>query len=262
MMRFKVDSFDRILLKFGPMYSGHTPFDESGRIVKFEYTRGRKREVQPENCLGLVLVWTQTRGLLNVLQLVFGLTYTNLPVYLRFGVRLFVETFRNDPLSRVSIPSMEEIKSFKEAFAARHPLLTNCWVTMDGLKLFLQQSGNRIIQERYYNCWMHDHYVTYVFCFCPDGTITIGFFNVPGSVHDGQVAEYGNIYEKLEDVFHLTCAKCCVDLAFGNMNREYLYKLSQDLFGSSALTRHERKLEVRKKGRQHQRNRQLNGGCP
>jgi hypothetical protein len=53
-----------------------------------------------------------------VLQLVFGLTYTNLSKYLRFGVRLFVETFRDNPLARVSIPSAEEIKSFKEAFAA------------------------------------------------------------------------------------------------------------------------------------------------
>jgi hypothetical protein len=40
--------------------------------------------------------------------------------------------------------------SFKEAFAARHPLLANCWVTMDGLKLFLQQSRNAIVQEHYY----------------------------------------------------------------------------------------------------------------
>jgi hypothetical protein len=155
-----------------------------------------------------VLVWTQTRGLLNVLQLVFGLTYTNLPMYLRFDVRLFVKTFRDDPLARVSIPSAEEIESFKEAFAAQHPLLTDCWVIMDGLKFFLQQSGNAIIQERYYNGWMHNHYVTSVFSFCPDGTIPIAFFIIRGSVHDSQVAECGNIYGKLEAVFHSTGAKC------------------------------------------------------
>jgi hypothetical protein len=45
----------------------------------------------------------------------------------------------------------------------------------------------------------------------------------------------------------LTGAKCCIDLAFGNVNREYLYKPSQDLFGSLALTRRERKLELSKK---------------
>jgi hypothetical protein len=261
MMGFNIDSFNRILLKFGPMYSGHMSFDESGRIVEFEYTRGQKREVQPEDCLMLVLVWMQTRGSLNVLQLVLSLTYTNLFVNLRFGVRLFVEKFRDDPLAGVNIPSAEEIKSFKQAFAVWHPLLTNCWVTMDGLKLFLQQSKNAIIQEHYYNGWMHDHYVTSVFSFCLDGTIPIAFINVPGSVHNSQVAEYGNIYGKLEDVFCLTEAKCCVGLAFGNMNREYLYKLSQDLFGSSAPTRHERKLELRKIVRQHRCNRQLNGGC-
>ncbi len=213
-------------------------------IVEFEYTTGRKREVQPKDCLGLVLVWMQTRGLLNVFQLVFGLTYTNLSVYLRFGMRLFVKMFRDDKLARVKIPSAEEIESFKEAFAARDPLLTDCWATIDGLKLYLQQSGNANIQERYYNGWMHDHYVMSIFCFCPGGTITIAFFNVPGLVHDSQVAEYGNIYDKLEDVFQSTGAKCCVDLAFGQVNREYLYKLSQDLFGSLAPTRHERKLEL------------------
>ena len=93
MMGFDAMSFDRILEKFGPMYSGYTPFDLSGMIVEFVYTSGRKREVQPEDCLGLVLMWTRTRGSLNVLQLVFGLTYSNLCIYLRFGICIFVKIF-------------------------------------------------------------------------------------------------------------------------------------------------------------------------
>ncbi len=100
---FDCKSFDKVLEKFAPMYPGHTPFDESGMIVEFKYTQGRKGEVQPEDCLGLVLVWTRTRGLLNVIQLVFGLTYSNLSVYLRFGTRLIIETLRNNPLASVSI---------------------------------------------------------------------------------------------------------------------------------------------------------------
>ena len=155
------------------MFSCHTPFHESGFIVPFEYVTGRKREVQPEDCLGLVLVWTQTRGALNVLQLVFGLTYTNLSVYLRFGIRLLIETFHDDPLARVCLPSPEKIYEYMSAFGERHPLLHNCWATMDGLKLYLQQAGSTEIQERFYNGWTHDHYVTSVFCFCPDGTIPI-----------------------------------------------------------------------------------------
>lgn len=245
MMGFDCESFHKILEKFGPMFSTHTPFDKSGMIVEIEYddNRGRKREVQPVDCLGLVLVWTRTRGPLNVLQLVFGLTYTNLSVYLRFGIRIIVETSHDDPLARVSIPSTEKIDEYKAAFGARHSLLNDCWATMDGLKLYLQQSGNFEIQERFYNGWTHDHYVTSVFCFCPDGTIPIAFFNVPGSVHDSQVADLGGIYDKLEKVYATTGGKCCVDSAFGNVARDFLLKSGQDILGSSAPTRQEQNRE-------------------
>jgi hypothetical protein len=37
---------------------GIKPLLMSRMIVEFKYTAGRKREVQPEDCLGLVLVWT------------------------------------------------------------------------------------------------------------------------------------------------------------------------------------------------------------
>ncbi len=247
MLGFDCKSFDKVLKKIAPIFSGHTPFDKAGMIVEFEYIQGRRRVVQPEDCLGLVLVWTRTRGLLHVLQLVFGLTYSNLSVYLRFGMHIIIETFRHDPLARVSIPLAEEIESFKAAFAEQHPLLNDCWATMDGLKLYLQTAGNAYIQERFYNGWTHDHYVTSVFYFCPDGTISISFFNVPGSVHDGQVAEFGNIYNKLEEVYHLYGAKCCVDLAFGHVMRGYLYKSCQDLLGSNAPMRELRKLDLHKK---------------
>ncbi len=247
MMGFTCKSFDRIFEKFGPMFSGHTPFDASGMIVDFVYVRGRKRVVQPADCLGLVLVWMRTRGALNVLQLVFGLTYSNLSVYLRFGIWLIVETFCNDPLVRVAIPSREEIETFKVVFSKQHPLLNDCWATIDGLKLYLQASGNSEIQERFYNGWMHDHYVTSVFCFCPDGTIPIAFFNVPGCVHDSQAGEFGKIHDKLEDIHRTTGGKCCIDSAFGSINRTYLYKSCQDHLGSKEPMRWERKIDLQKK---------------
>ena len=143
----------------------------------------------------------------------------------------------------MSPPSTEDNAEYKAAFMAWHPLLQDCWATMDGLKLYLQQSGNLEIQERFYNGWMHNHYVTSVFCFCPNGTIPIAFFNVPGSVHDSQVADLGGIYEKLEKVYATTGGKCCVDSAFGSVARDFLLKSGQDVLGSSAPTRQEQNLE-------------------
>jgi hypothetical protein len=48
-------------------------------------------------------------------------------------------------------------------------------------------------------------------------------------------------------VYLSTGAKCCVDSAFNNVSRDYLYKSCQDLLGSSAPTRRERILDLQKK---------------
>jgi hypothetical protein len=66
-------------------------------------------------------------------------------------------------------------------------------------------------------------------CFCPDGTIPIVFCNTPGTIHDSQVADYGDIYDKLELVYLQDGAKCTVDSAFGNVSREFLIKSSQEI---------------------------------
>jgi hypothetical protein len=70
-----------------------------------------------------------------------------------------------------------------------------------GSKLMLEESSDALIQEQFYNGWMHDHYMTSVICFCLDGTIPIVFCNIPGAVHNSQVAEYGDIYDTLELVY-------------------------------------------------------------
>ena len=68
-----------------------------------------------------------------------------------------------------------------------------------------------------------------VLCFIPDGTIPIAYINVPGSVHDSQIADYGNIYDKLEYIYERDGAQCTVNSAFGKVSREFLIKSSQDL---------------------------------
>eukprot|EP00957_Ditylum_brightwellii_P150807 11482706-Ditylum_brightwellii.AAC.1 len=68
---------------------------------------------------------------------------------------------------------------------------------MDGLKLYVKQSSDHVIQNAFYNSWKHDHYVTSVFLFTPDGMIRAMVINVPGCTHDSTAAEFGLIYKKL-----------------------------------------------------------------
>jgi hypothetical protein len=50
MMGFDIESFKKILEKISPMYSTHTPFDESGMIVPLDNPHGQKRKVFPADC--------------------------------------------------------------------------------------------------------------------------------------------------------------------------------------------------------------------
>ena len=125
------------------------------------------------DCLGLNLAWTRLRGSSIALQLVFGMTGSRVSKWLRFGRRLLIMILSNHNDAAVRIPSAVTIEGYKAAVQLRHPSLTDVWCTMDGLKLFLEQCGDTVIQNMFYNGWTHDHYVSSVLVFCPDGTIPI-----------------------------------------------------------------------------------------
>jgi hypothetical protein len=180
-----------------------------------------------EDCLGLCLAWTRTKGGVMTLQIIFGMADTSVNMYLRFGRRIIIEILQDDDRSAVQVPSLEKIQEYKDAVKAKHPLLTDVWCCMDGLKLYLQKAGDGTTQNNFYNGWTHDHYVTNVIVFCPDGTIPICCLNVPGSVHDSVVAEMGDIYEKLELVDEQCGGMCAVNSAFSMRKYPFFIKSSQ-----------------------------------
>jgi hypothetical protein len=53
--------------------------------------------IRPEDGLGLVLAWTRTRGSFIVLQLIFGVMYTNLDDYLLFTKRIILMVYNEIP---------------------------------------------------------------------------------------------------------------------------------------------------------------------
>ncbi len=197
-------TFNSLCKIFTPVFESYTPFVPSGTSC-FEHTqeqnRGRPWMMWPEDGPELVLAWTRTRGLLMVLQLIFGMTYTNLNDCLLFAKRIIVMVLQDHQMANVQIPTSEKIEEFKNMVHRQHRYLSDVWCTMDGFKLMLEQSGNALIQGQFYNGWTHDHYVTSVMCFCLNETTLIVFCNIPGAVHDSQVADFGGIYNKLELVY-------------------------------------------------------------
>lgn len=220
-----VKSFEDLLELFTPVYESFYP-DSDGNVyhMKKNVNKGRKRIISAKDCLGLVLAWTRTRGSKMCLQMIFGMTGTCVSRYLEFGSRILVKLLQELDEARVHIPSIDYIEEMKELVREKYSMLENVWCTMDGLKLMLECSSDEDEQNNYYNGWTGDHYVNAVLGFCPDGTIRVCCYNVPGSVHDSTIAELGGIYDKLGKVFTSCDGKCTVDSAFARNKYPFLIK--------------------------------------
>ncbi|KAG9404967.1 hypothetical protein AC1031_004065 [Aphanomyces cochlioides] len=112
-------------------------------------------------------------------------------------------------------------------------MLDNVWAVADGLKLYLEQSGDAVIQNMFYNGWTHDHYVSNVFVFCPNGVIAACVLNAPGSMHDSLIAECGGLYLKIKKVYDEYNLRVVVDSAFCGSKFDFLIKSGQDLPATS-----------------------------
>jgi hypothetical protein len=77
----------------------------------------------------------------------------------------------SEPDAAVVMPSRGKITRYQRAIAAKYSLLSDVFCVADGLKLNLQQNGEMIVPNMFYNGWTHGHYVGSVLVFTPDGGV-------------------------------------------------------------------------------------------
>eukprot|EP00536_Pseudo-nitzschia_multiseries_P013832 jgi/Psemu1/36545/gm1.36545_g len=172
--------FRELLLDiFEPLYTSYT-VDKNTGVIQQKKT-WTTNQFNATGCLALLLFWFQTRGsAARAVALVFGLTASPMYRWLKFGRKLLLFALQNHP-------------------AAKYPVLAphRVWGACDGLKVHLQQSGNWMKQNQYYNGWTCGTYVNSVFIFAPDSKIWACILNATGCWHDSTQADYG-LYEKME----------------------------------------------------------------
>ena len=194
-------AFRKCLEVFAPYFDSYSPFYSNGKVSIKDSPQGRKRKIHPEDCLGLTLAWTRTRGGRFALHMIFGMTATNFAMYVKFGLRIIVKCLNKHKDAKIQIPNDVKLYDLASCVKAQYPDLDDVWCTMDGLKSPIQAAPDTEIQKMFYNSWQSGHYVTHVFVFAADGTIPICCFNLPGSTHDSTAADSGFIYDKLEKVY-------------------------------------------------------------
>ena len=163
-----------------------------------------------------------------VLSMLFSVSGSVCSLFIRFGRRILLHVLKANEHARIRMPNDSEISEFQEAVYAKYTLLGSVYAVADGLRLYLEQAGDAVIQNMFYNGWTHDHYVSNVFVFSPNGVVIACAINAPGAMHDSQIAELGGVYRKLKSVFEKCGGKCVVDSAFSRARYPFLIKSSQD----------------------------------
>ena len=121
-------SFTSLLQKFAPLFDDY-PLQHKHKSHPVEARSFERRSSKEDSPGGLS--W---RGSLAALQLIFGMTCSNLCMYLRLGRHTIVEALKSDSLAKIAIPSNEDIESYKE--------------TIDAMPFhYFEQSGNTEIQD-------------------------------------------------------------------------------------------------------------------
>jgi hypothetical protein len=130
MTGFSNEAFQYLLALFTPVNDEYSPFvDEDGYIVEKIERVGRPRTIQPENCLGLLVVWSHTHGSMMVLQLIFVTAMTHLSKYLQFIGRIVIRHLKNYPLAKLSSLATKSYKSTKK-------------ISLVGIQLYRMSEGH------------------------------------------------------------------------------------------------------------------------
>lgn len=103
--------------------------------------------------VALVLTWTRTRGSEMVLCLLFGITSSVCSLFLRFGRRLLLLVLSPDCKAAVKMPDEVEIEECKASIKVKYSLLNYVYAVADGVKIYLEQAGDPVIQNMFYNGW-------------------------------------------------------------------------------------------------------------
>ena len=246
---FDHESFAMLLNLFEPYFDQYTPHmlnkdssSSAGYFKRVKKGKSGKRQGRPRiftavMVLGLVLAWTRTRGSYKVLQIIFGFTSTPLSLWLRFGRRVLVQVLQKHPLARVEMPNEEQLQDFTEAISGKYPSLSNVWGAMDGLKLLLEVAGDNNTQNNFYNGWTHDHYVSNLFLFSPDGKIRKMFLNAPGCWHDSTLGNASGMYPALEEIFNAHGGRVVADSAFSKMRWKAILKSHKSILDRAGNVR-------------------------
>jgi hypothetical protein len=103
-------TFHELLAIFSPIFHEYTPHVDSGcnisQLPHRHIRRGRRRTIDTIIALSLVLVWTRTRGTYASLQVIFGMTASNISKWLWFSKHILLLALMGVEEAKIQMPSL------------------------------------------------------------------------------------------------------------------------------------------------------------
>jgi hypothetical protein len=91
-------------------------------------------------------------------------------------------------MQRKNVPNDDEIREYQDVVRINYSDLDGVWCVMDGLKLLIEKPYDELMQNAFYNGWLHEHFVGCLFVFVPSGKIVSYRLNAPGMWNDTNIA--------------------------------------------------------------------------
>ena len=129
----------------------------------------RRRSLDAEGGLGLVLHWLSSTMRHVSLQQIFALTPSTVSRYLRFSRTILLMVLQRLRDARIAWPQGEEFFELSSYVSAHHPLLGGVFGSIDRLNLPCQVSSDLEIENATYNGWKHGHFISSVIAFNAKG---------------------------------------------------------------------------------------------
>ncbi|TDL17816.1 hypothetical protein BD410DRAFT_843265 [Rickenella mellea] len=231
-MGFNVDGFQR-LLNAGFAWRWYSRPIPRGDVHMGGAPRPRKRSLDAEGALGLVLHYLNSTAREIELQQIFALIPSTVSRYISFALEILLETLKGMPETCIRWPEgTGEFEELRDLIIERHPLLLGAFATIDGLNLPVQTSADLDIENATYNGWLSEHFVSSVLVFSPKGTIIAARLNAPGSWHDSRIAQpiYVKLLENTPAGYYLVA-----DTAFPRGNNQIRGRIRAPLKAGQAI---------------------------
>ncbi|GAB1526486.1 hypothetical protein RhiTH_009653 [Rhizoctonia solani] len=156
-----------------------------------------RHSLDAKGALGLLLHFLSGTMNKTSLQQMFALVPSVLSCYIQFALGILATVLKLVRKACITWPLAVEMQQYSALIHAQHPTIQGTFGFIDGLSLPVGTSANPKIEQATYNGWLHDHRITNVIVFAPNGCILSAQVNAPGSWHDLRTA--GHIYTQLKD---------------------------------------------------------------